>query len=119
MILSIYVPRPGSASIIGRTVKDGSAIVADPSRIAGGRALCYFEGNLYGSTNLTRYAERLKAAGRLTMRYPTTARSAVPVDELIEVGAFDAARGKIVEITKPDVLEAWSGESIAEILKSA
>lgn len=84
--LTVYVPRAETGA--HREIRTGSAIVGRPN--GSGFVLCDFEGNLYGAENLHDYTERmLHAASRQLVRYPTVARRAIPVGDLIEVGRYD------------------------------
>ena len=52
----------------------------------------YFEGNLYGASNLVTVEQRLaQAAGRLLARYPTRARGWFDERDLIVVGTYEPA----------------------------
>lgn len=84
--LTVYVPHAETGAYL--RIRAGSAIVGRPD--GSGFVLCDLEGNLYGAKNLSNYAERLlQAASRQLVRYPTVARRAIPVGDLIEVGRYD------------------------------
>lgn len=72
-------------------IKKGSGIVMIIQR--GDMAIIYYEGNLYGAENLTRYEDRIKqAAMRAVTHYPTVAMSGVlekNIKEFTTVGFCD------------------------------
>lgn len=90
----VFVPRDGAE--VG--IREGSGVVGDPLpdeevvRI-------YFEGAIYGQSEMARLADRVfYAHARLVARYPTVAQRVVPPASLIEVGTFDPASGTITAI---------------------
>lgn len=100
----LYVPAPG----VGTHIDAGSAIVGETRE--GLHDVHYERG---GASNVRTFEERIAhAAGRRTTRYPTVARSAMPLDDLIRVGSvsYDEVLGHwyIDEIVDPDALEAWT-----------
>lgn len=81
----------------------GSAIVAFKSD--SDHLVIYYEGNLYGASNLRRFEDRaLMAYGRLTQRAPTIAMAAVPMSEFVPVGHITSER---MTIQERDLLEMW------------
>lgn len=123
MRLTMYVPRAGSQP--EAFLAPGSAVVARPDgpsgRVrgdaSGGIVTCYYEGNVGNrASNLMDYYSKLCcAAGRLATNYPTSAADGFRLDDLIEVGVFDAARSVVESITDPRSLEAWCGEEAEAI----
>lgn len=88
--LTVYVPTPGSSA--ERIIARGSAIVGE--RPQDGRIHVHYEGNVYGSESLARFAQRcLHAAGRYIERYPTVAQVWLEENELVAVGSWDEERG--------------------------
>lgn len=76
----IVVPKPNVNSMHGITA--GSGIVA---RIAcEGMLDVYYEGNLYGASNIKTFEDRAYHAwDRMCMKYPTTARMRLPVEDVV------------------------------------
>lgn len=94
----VYVPAPGSR--LTHRVAPASAVVATDPGGAGdrdeARTEVDFEGNVYGSASLSRYADRvLHAADRHHARYPTVARAVVSAGELRRVGVYDGIVGEV------------------------
>ena len=107
MNCTIFVPTSGSAT--SRHVAPKSAIVAAADAT---KPIFHYEGNVYNSVNLQRFVDKLtSAAGRLATNYPTSAMAAFSTSELVAVGTFNAEFNCITELTDPDALERWSGES--------
>lgn len=105
MFLSIYVPAPASYAEL--TIAPKSGIVGVPSS-DGKWVRAYFEGNLYGAENMQTWEEKLlHAADRLMQNYPTTAVRLFPADQLAEVGTYDGAAKRVVEITDQQALDGW------------
>jgi hypothetical protein len=78
--------------------------------------VCYCEGDLYKFDQLDRYFERLKVVASDCMRQVWNAATVqVPIEDVIEVGTYDASRFVIHDIMHSDLLEAWSGEPIEGI----
>ena len=106
--MHVYVPCAGSAVLA--TILPGSGIVSDGERDPSGRLVIDFEGNRYGSTSITTYADRVDhAAGRHLVRYPTVARLAVLPADVIEVGAYNTETG-VVTVHGPEeahLLAEW------------
>lgn len=88
VIFSLYLPAPTDDSVVGHTVKVGSAIVGSPA--TAGALTVDYEGSIYAVTNASTYAERAgHAADRHASRYPTQARMTCLEHEVIEVGYYD------------------------------
>lgn len=86
MILAIYVPTHDSH--LRKTIVAGSAIVGSPAE--DDRIMIDYEGNIYNSSNMVSFDNKLLiAAGRHIDHYPTVARSWVKGSELIPVGTYD------------------------------
>ena len=106
--MHVYVPCAGSAALA--TILSGSGIVSDGERDPSGRLVIDFEGNRYGSTSMTTYADRVDhAAGRHLVRYPTVARLAVLPANVIEVANYDTETG-VVTVHGPEeavLLAEW------------
>lgn len=102
--LTFFVPRPDSHA--ARTILAGSAIVGRPD--GGEFVLCDFEGNLHGAKNLKTHGARLRhAAGRHLTHYPTKARMAIPLADLIEVGRYDYETNSLFMVDDLDAQRAW------------
>lgn len=76
-------------------------------------AMVYYEGNLYGATNLNTFEERVqRAAGRAHCRYPTTARQLVDPEEFVVVGRCYPEENYSIEIysDKKEWVREWCNE---------
>lgn len=74
----------------GYTLPEGTAVVSRGYKDDEGKMLCFFEGNIYGASNLRTFESRaICAAGRLVKNYPTIAKGKIPIDCLIEVGVIE------------------------------
>jgi hypothetical protein len=121
MELDVYVPAD-RATATARIVDAGSGIVGTASDELG-RTLVDFEGNRHGAVNLVTYADRVHcAAGRHTVRYPTTARALLDTTVLVRVGTFDSETGDIDLLGAdegPDAararIAAWCGVTPANV----
>jgi hypothetical protein len=83
----------------------GTAIVTDDSREPAERVLAWFEGNLYGASNLERFADRAwHAAGRMQADYPTVAVRALQTSDLLLVGYLNDEVGELT--LDPDTTDA-------------
>lgn len=92
--LTVYLPRDIERPLLG--IREGSGIVGGCQPAPSGRIAVDYEGNIYGSNGLSRYANRvLHAAGRHATAYPTVARARVEADELVAIGEFDETSGEI------------------------
>jgi len=101
---------PGSALIC---VSDGNAPLVDDK----GFVFFAFEGNNNGAVNLERYHEKcLCAAGRLAHRHPSIAYGRARLMDLQVVARYDLERFVFDEILDQNLLEEWSGETIASFL---
>lgn len=101
---------PGSALIC---VSDGNAPLVDDE----GFVFFAFEGNNNGAVNLERFHEKcLCAAGRLAHRHPSIAYGRAHRTDLQVVARYDLERYVFDEILDQNLLEEWSGESIASFL---
>jgi hypothetical protein len=103
--IRLVVPRRDAAAT-GTRILPKSGIVASlsPQR----PAVCIdYEGNLYGSAALARFADRVaQAAARHLTGYPTVARAVVAVDAVITVGTWDEVLGR-VDVSDADALAEW------------
>jgi hypothetical protein len=106
--LSVFVPHPESR--LCTELARGSAIVGLP--VGSGEIRIYYEGNVIGAANLSRYRERvIQAAGRMLhnypVGYPTVARQDVDAREVIEVGTIEPRSGALEITAQPDDLTWW------------
>jgi len=103
----VFVPREAAAA----GIRDGSGVVGAP--LPGEQLVnVYYEGALYGQSEMARLADRVfYAHGRLVEHYPTVARKTLPVASLIEVGTFDPPSGTItpVDAHAEVTLATWLG----------
>lgn len=107
--LAVVVPAPDSR--LRDTVWEGSGIVAS-RHDASGRIRVTFEGD---DAVYPRYADRVQRAaerhewtdGR-RRGYPSVAAAFVDREELILVGSYHSAAGR-VEVSSPDALRRWLG----------
>lgn len=95
-------------------IEPGSAIVGGAQEAPTGFIAVDYEGNVYGSEQLRRYADRaIHAADRHVTRYPTAARTWVRDEELVAIGWIDTEAGEVV-LDGPEArhrLAAWLGTS--------
>lgn len=106
--LNLYVPHPESR--LCSELARGSAIVGEPS--APGRIRIYFEGNIVGAANLTRFRERVvQAAARMLHNYPagypTRAREEVDEREVIQIGSIETGNCGLHISARPGELDWW------------
>lgn len=103
MNVKVYVPLHDGLPYVAR----GSGIVGDLATYDPGRLLVYYEGNIYGMSNIKTFADRVyHAAGRLLQHYPTIAVASVLRSRMEEVGVFDGNAVKL-HSGKESVLETW------------
>lgn len=105
----VFVPRRGDPATKG--IRVGSGIVGAPAPGAECVAV-YYEGALYGQSQMGRLADRVFVAhGRLVESYPTVARMTIVRASLVEVGTFDPPSGTIAPIDSEAeaALAAWLG----------
>lgn len=104
----VFVPREGAAT----GIRAGSGIVGAAPLPGEELVRIYYEGAIYGQSEMARLADRVfYAHGRLVENYPTVAKMALPVASLVEVGTFDPASGTItvVDGQAEAVLATWLG----------
>lgn len=106
--LTIYLPHPESR--LSSHLARGSAIVGLP--LITGQIRIYYEGNVIGAENLTRYRDRAAhATGRLLHNfptgYPTRAREDVDAREVVEIGVIDVETHRIDLSAGPADLSWW------------
>ena len=106
--LTLYLPHPESR--LSSELAHGSAIVGLP--LATGQIRIYYEGNVIGAKNLTRYRDRAaQATGRLLHNYPTgyptRAREDVDPRELVEVGTIESLTGRLEITATANELSWW------------
>lgn len=86
--LKVYVPNKIGRSSLG-FIHAGSAIVSKGFEDSEGYIEVYYEGNIYGASNIRSFEDKAShAADRLAKRYPTIARRKVLKSHLTEVGEF-------------------------------
>lgn len=116
---SLYIPAPGSS--LALFLAPGSAAVglaSSPAQRANPDAIVVidYEGNLYNASNLSLFSQRaFHAWSRQTERYPSSARRAAPLSELVEIGRFND-RGDIAWLNI-EAASAWSQESPEQLIK--
>lgn len=87
MKFTVYIPRKNSR--LANIVTPASAIVKSKP-ISDTSVMVYYEGNVYGAENIKTFEDKcLLAAGRAKDRYPTTALTIVPLEEVIDIGVYD------------------------------
>ena len=106
--LTLYLPHPESR--LSSELAHGSAIVGLP--LATGQIRIYYEGNVIGAKNLTRYRDRAaQATGRLLHNYPTgyptRAREDVDAREVVEIGVIDVETNRIEISAGPADVSWW------------
>lgn len=113
MKLNILVPIADSHA--SKVIAPASAIVSN-AEASGERVLCHYEGNLFGSSTLNSYFQRLiSASGRLASNYPTAAMGEFDPQDFAVVGTFDWDRQGVTEVVDAQGLAAWAGEPIEDI----
>ncbi len=82
----VLVPKLDNQAIWAKLIKPGSSMVG--FRAQGFDAtIIYYEGNIYGASNLKSYEDRaICAYGRLSHSYPTVAMCADQIDSLEVIG---------------------------------
>lgn len=97
----------------------GTAIVTNDSRETAERVLAWFEGNLYGASNLECFADRAwHAAGRMQADYPTAAVRAISTTDLVLVGYLNDELGEIIpDPENIDLLCKWLSIEVSELSK--
>ena len=106
--LNLFVPHPESS--LCTRLAHGSAIVGISQRQDLLRI--FYEGNVIGAANLTRYRDRVaRAAGRLLHNYPagypTVARADVDPREVIAIGTIELASGRLEITARGEDLSWW------------
>jgi hypothetical protein len=87
----VFVPTDGQDHL---GIVPGSGIVGEPQ--GDGLLLIHYEGNIYGSGEMQRYADRVyHAHGRHQAKAPTIARSLVGAERLVQIGRFDPVEGEV------------------------
>jgi hypothetical protein len=116
MAVTVVIPRAGSS--LAETVATGSAVVKSIHHNEDdGNVHVYFEGNVYGATNLHRFADKLQSAtSRMLTRYPTVACKIVPKDDVIAIGTFDEVTGQfhVLDDAARKLLVQWLGGELDE-----
>jgi hypothetical protein len=82
-----------------------------------GRAVVYFEGNLYGASNIKTIEDKaIQAYGRMAARYPTRAMTSMPASMLEVVGYTDGRTVQVFGSQGRQGLDRWSecGEALHE-----
>lgn len=103
-MIDVYVPKEGTS--LERLVKRGSGIVGE--NFIGDETLVYYEGNIYGASNIRSYEDCLEvAAGRMIEKYPTVARMIVRGEDLILAGVWDPET-KVLYVHEKEVIDAWT-----------
>jgi hypothetical protein len=105
MRCTVYIPTHPDQTLIAA----GSGIVGVD---ADGGVDVWFEGNLYGASNLVTFQDRVAvAASRMEARYPTRARALLPAGHLCAVGTYDTETG-VLDLTDPAAVDAWAGTAV-------
>ena len=100
----LFIPAKGA----NLGIAPASAIVAAVDQAGHDRVLIHFEGNLFGAENLSTYESRIRqAAGRQVERYPTTAKMLVARDQLVQVGRYDYANDRVLNLLNEHLLTDW------------
>lgn len=111
MLADIYIPVAGSYA--ENAIAPGSGIVGYVDPDFPDTITVYFEGNLYGASNLNTWEARLhQAAGRMQARYPTTAKALLPPTDLVHVGEYDTETGRcMIAPEHRSKVDAWVGRA--------
>ena len=91
--ISIFIPAPGKP--LPAFIAPRSAIVGlEPQ---GDRIAVYYEGNIYETPAMARFADRVyAAAGRLEAHYTTVARALLSVGDLAHIGYWNDEDGLVL-----------------------
>ena len=96
LTIAVYVPKD-DPHLRALKLAGGSAIVGEPVREDPAMRRIYYEGNVFGASNILTYADRVDcAAAALAHRFPTTATAHVPASALRHVGEFVLATRNLV-----------------------
>jgi len=110
-MIDVYVPGPNCPI----SIVDGSGIVG--CRHKGDLIEIYFEGNIYGASELRPHLARVRHAYfRMREHYPTVARAVVPATELTHVGYYDEVSDEL-HITNQPELDRWLGKGVGAVLQ--
>jgi len=113
MSVIVLVPRAAGP------IAPASGVVTGGARdgLEAGHFRVWFEGNLYGATNLRHWADRIHcAADRMLSTYPTTAVLNLPADDFQALGFYDLATGTF-DWQVPhwrSSLAAWLGRPVTD-----
>lgn len=111
MIVTIYVPAPGSA--FEDRVQPSAAIVGTADHEGDVAAVIYDEQRGGYSAG---YRERLRNLIQHWRAAPESARSAnVPLKEVVVAGAYDADRHIFLGLQKADLLSDWADERVGAL----
>jgi hypothetical protein len=117
-ICNIYVPTNQAVGKAPCGILPGSGIVGK-STGDGQQIEIWYEGNTHQAINLNTFAEKIScAAGRMSSHYPTSARAVVDTCDMVLVGEFHLAEGRVV-INEVDLVTKWCGEETAPELRTA
>lgn len=84
-------------------LKKGSAVVA--VKIPSGQVMAYYEGNIYGASNIVSYNDKaMLAFGRMVQNYPTTATMVIEAEDYEAVGTICCGK---CSIQPTPAYEAW------------
>jgi len=113
-LFNVYVLAAAASDLTKFSIAKRSAIVASVNQRELEHTLIYYEGNIYGASNLQHYTERLScAAGRAAHHYPTMAMEQVPSTDLTLVGTYDLDSHQF-KVTDQPSLDSWlDGETVA------
>lgn len=101
--VNIFIPRPEWEAEVSLSIAPRSGIVG--YECEPGKLLLYYEGNLYGASNLKRWEERVhQAYGRLVQRYPTVAKM---VDEAHKYQCVGTITDGVVRVVDHAALDRW------------
>lgn len=108
MIALILTPRFPKTHTFN--IAAGSGVVA--KEVQEGFMDVYFEGNLYGASNMQTIEERIyQAASRLFNKYPTVARMRLPKSIVLEyfdeIGQIDSRYNIVINRQSKRLLDKW------------
>lgn len=104
-LTNIYVPTTESMGLVEKTIVRGSGIVGFIPDERAEQMIVYFEGNLYDAEALRQFNDRAKQAyGRMATKYPTVAKSVMPLAMFESVGYTD---GSNVVINNQEAVDRW------------
>lgn len=118
MNIPVYIPAPGAPFPLNQVVR-GSGIVGREIADQPEMVEYYYEGNIYGYSNIKTFGDRVyHAYDRMNQNYPTMAMGHTKRNTLLEIGTFDGERVTLhTTMFLPRILD-WLSHSAPHWLES-